>query len=122
MDKEKEIVFVKNARKFCAFCKSNADAIAESVDSEFEYFCCKKCSEKWKHPVLTEERIIKKGYLQDQLTKIDALIRDNRELGNTYPNDLALRLNLTSLLNHRNVLCIEIEMVHSPIQFSTDEE
>lgn len=121
MDKEEEIEFVKSAREFCAFCESNADTIAESVDSEFEYFHCKKCGATWKHPVLTEERIIKKGYLQDQLTKIDALIRDNRELGNAYPNDLALRLNLTSLLNHRNILCIEIEMVHSPIQFSSED-
>jgi hypothetical protein len=49
--------------------------------------------------------------------KQDELIRGSREMVETYPNDLAVRLELDGLLSHRKVILIAIEMVHSPVVF-----
>ncbi|MDD5454056.1 MAG: hypothetical protein PHW62_00950 [Candidatus Ratteibacteria bacterium] len=122
MDENKELKKEKNRRKYCKTCKSGCDSGAVSVDADFEHYRCRKCGDTWAYPVLKEERIIKKGFLQNQLIQVDALIHDNMRLVKRYPNDLALQLALTGLMNHRQMLCLELEMIHSPVPFSTNAD
>jgi len=114
---ESDTEFAVVKRRLCVECDSDADVTTERTDSEFEYFRCKKCGLEWRHRLFPEEQIAKKGHLQRQLMKLDGLIRGSREMVETYPNDLAVRLELDGLLSHRKVILIAIEMVHSPVIF-----
>jgi len=66
---------------------------------------------------ISEDVIFQKGFLQEQLMKVDALLREKREICKKYPTAIALRISYDSLMAHRTNLVSAIEMIHSPIQF-----
>jgi hypothetical protein len=82
---------------------------------------CAKCGLTWKHTHQTDDVIFQKGFLQEQLMKVDAMLRQKRELCKKYPTSIALRISYDSLTNHRKILVSTIGMVHSPIQFESIE-
>ena len=66
--------------------------------------------------------MFQKGFLQEQLIKVDDLLREKRELCLEYPAAIALRISYDSLMGHRKILVSAIEMVHSPVQFESVED
>lgn len=111
----------KDNRMFCQVCESDADSTLEFSDTKYDYYKCNKCGLTWKHPHLDEDNMTQKGFLQDQITIIDTLIRNNREMCRRYPTNLALRLSYDSLNGHRKVLITSIEMIQSPVPFESIE-
>jgi len=112
---EKEII----ERRYCIECKSDVDTEHDKSDAEYDYYQCKKCGSVWRHPHLPEDSIFKKGYLQEHLMEVDALLKENREFCQKYPTDIALRISYDSLTSHRKIIVSTIEMTHSPVQFES---
>ena len=67
------------------------------------------------------ENVFQKGYLQSNLMKVDALLKEHRELCHKYLDNLALRVSYDSLMSHRKMLLIAIEMISSPVPFVSNE-
>ena len=80
----------------------------------------RKCNEV--QVMKPEDVIFQKGFLQEQLVKVDALLREKRELCKKYPSAIALRISYDSLMCHRKILVSAIEMIHSPVQFESIED
>lgn len=115
---EKEIA----KRMYCIECESDVDTITNGSDVIYDYFKCSKCGLSWSHTHRTEDVIFQKGFLQEQLMKVDALLKQKREVCNKYPTAIALRISYDSLMGHRKILVSAIEMIHSPVQFESIED
>ena len=109
-------------RMYCTTCESDADTMTDGSDATYDYFKCAKCGLTWRHSHQTEDVIFQKGFLQEQLMKVDALLKEKRELCKKYPTTIALRISYDSLMSHRKILVSAIEMIHSPIQFESIEK
>lgn len=107
---------------YCVECESDADTMTNGSDAQYDYFKCAKCGSIWRHPHQTEDVIFQKGFLQEQLMKVDALLNQKRELCKKYPTAIALRISYDSLMGHRKILVSAIEMIHSPVQFESIEK
>jgi len=115
---EKEI----KRRRYCVECESDADTESKGSDGSYDYYRCKKCGLTWRHTHRSEDVIFQKGFLQEQLMKVDALLKHKRELCKMYPDAIALRISYDSLMGHRKILVSAIEMIHSPVQFESIED
>lgn len=109
-------------RRCCVNCESDADTTFTVSDGSYDYYRCNKCGLTWIHTQPTEDVIFQKGFLQEQLMKVDALLKQKRELCKKYPTAIALRISYDSLMGHRKILVSAIEMIHSPVQFESIED
>jgi len=57
--------------------------------------------------------------IQKELSYLQELIRENKELILTYPDDYALKLNLKSLMNREENILKELKLVYNRLQMET---
>lgn len=57
--------------------------------------------------------------IQKELSYLQELIRENKELILTYPDDYALKLNLKSLINREENILKELKLVYNRLQMET---
>lgn len=57
--------------------------------------------------------------IQDEISSLEELIRENKRLVSLYPDDYALKLNLKSLMDREENLLIELKIAYERLQMET---